>query len=707
MATQTSRKRVSIRTRMVIIFGAVIIVGFTVLTALVMRQTRASVMETVQNQLIDKARDTASIMDSEVRQWYEYLDGFALQQILKDPSVSYLEKARFIERIADNEKKSDESIISFAFIDPKGIYHMPDGKDFDVSSQKWFKESKGGVNRYFSEPFNDIETGRLIVQVVVPIKGENNALIGVLAAVLDGYAMSTEVDKIIIGKTGTCFILSKEGVNIANIRRDLVDTRFSTIDEAKTNKNFVEVANAIKDFISGHEAEVRYYDFFGSYNIASAAVMETTGWVVGVEAPVNDFLSSVNTLRIKIIVIELLVLFAALIIVVLVAHSIVKPIIRTTNVLHDIARGEGDLTVRLPIKGNDEITDMSEYFNQTIAKIGNSIKQVGINSSEMEVIGNELASNMSETASAVHQISANIEGVKRQALTQAASVTETAATIEEIVRTIKQLNTGIETQSASVAQSSGAVEQMVANIASIGQTLEKTDTAIRSLSSATDDGKDALATANEVTHKISEESGSLMQASHIIQSIAAQTNLLAMNAAIEAAHAGESGKGFAVVADEIRKLAEDSATQGKAITTTLKTLGGEIATLSASAKTVEDKFNTIFIIAEQVKEMSTLLTESMREQESGSNDVLEAIKNINMVTTEVQSGSEEMLIGGQGVAKEMQKLDQLTRIITDSMNEMAVGAVQISNSVQEVNGISQKNKENIQNLAAEVGKFKV
>ena len=142
MATQTSRKRVSIRTRMVIIFGAVIIVGFTVLTALVMRQTRASVMETVQNQLIDKARDTASIMDSEVRQWYEYLDGFALQQILQDPSVSYLEKARFIERIADNEKKSDESIISFAFIDPKGIYHMPDGKDFDVSSQKWLRSPK-------------------------------------------------------------------------------------------------------------------------------------------------------------------------------------------------------------------------------------------------------------------------------------------------------------------------------------------------------------------------------------------------------------------------------------------------------------------------------------------------------------------------------------------------------------------------------------
>ena len=124
-------------------------------------------------------------------------------------------------------------------------------------------------------------------------------------------------------------------------------------------------------------------------------------------------------------------------------------------------------------------------------------------------------------------------------------------------------------------------------------------------------------------------------------------------------------------------------------------------------KTDKSLVSNAAFLQRALDEMSARLTEAMREQENGSREVLTAIKSINTVTVEVQSGSEEMLKGGEGVAKEMQKLDSLTRIITDSMNEMASGAVQINNAVQEVSEITQKNKGAIENLAAEVGKFKV
>ena len=669
---------------------------------LAVRTARKAVTEKVEAHLIDKATDTANIIDGRITAFFQFMEGLARMPIFRDASVSHKEKLKVLKQ----EISRDETLVEAALVDTQGnMYHTENSQIISVKDREWFQTPlKGG--RFLTEPFYSRATNKMILTFAVPVYDDKKNITDVLAIGISSW-LSEQIDDIVVGKTGYCYIIGADGNVIGFKDHEFVKKKWNTIEESKKDPSLKSNAEFEKIALVTEESSIGFYEYNGASRIASHAAIKSTGWTVIISAPKDEFMGTVNTLRTSMIGIGVVILLIALITVYLVACAMVKPIQTVVTALQNIAQGEGDLTVRLPVAGNDEITDMSEYFNQTIAKIGSSIRQVGINSNTMEGIGDELASNMTETASAVNEISANIDGVKQQAMTQAASVTETAATVEEIVRTIKQLNNSIETQAASVAQSSSSVEEMVANIASIGQTLGKTDDVIKSLTAATGDGKATLVTSNTVTQKIAEESGSLMEASSVIQHIASQTNLLAMNAAIEAAHAGEAGKGFAVVADEIRKLAEESSTQGKTITATLKNLSGEIETLSASSKTVEEKFNAIFTLAEQVKDMSNRLTEAMREQENGSREVLTAIKSINTVTIEVQAGSEEMLKGGEGVAQEMQKLDDLTRIITESMNEMASGAVQINNAVQEVSEITQKNKQSIEALAQEVGKFKV
>ena len=695
------KKRFSIRYKLILIFGILIAVAGITEGILTIRIARKAVTEKIEAQLMARARDAAEILDGKVMQWFQLLEGITQMPTLRDSEVSHQEKAGMLQKLAE----ANNAFQKLSIVDKKGIDYLPDGSVNDISSADWFKRYNG--NRYMSEPFTSLINGQMVIVIAVPIYDEHGNFHDILAAAIDGFTMCEAVSQLIIEETGSCSVINSKGITIADPDKTLVQNRFDVIQEAVKNPAFASLSAFVQTMLKSQETTIGYYEYNKLKRMASYAAMKTTGWKIAVYAPIDEVMETVSSLRLSLSIVGIIILLITLTVIYIVANGIVTPIRKIVKALQNIAQGEGDLTVRLPVQGNDEITDMSEYFNETIEKIGTSVKKVGITSDSMEEIGSELSANMTETASAINEISANIEGVKQQTMTQAASVTETAATVEEIVRTIKQLNIGIETQAASVAQSSSSIEQMVANIASIGQTLAKTDSAINELTSATGDGKATLVTSNTVTQKIAEESGSLLEASSVIQHIASQTNLLAMNAAIEAAHAGESGKGFAVVADEIRKLAEESSVQGKTITATLKTLSSEIETLAASSKTVEGKFNAIFSLAEQVKEMSARLTDAMREQEHGSKEVLTAIKNINMVTMEVQAGSEEMLKGGEGVAAEMRKLDDLTRIITDSMNEMATGAVQINKAVQEVNEITQKNKQSIENLAEEVSKFKI
>ncbi|HAH61445.1 MAG TPA: methyl-accepting chemotaxis protein, partial [Treponema sp.] len=176
---------------------------------------------------------------------------------------------------------------------------------------------------------------------------------------------------------------------------------------------------------------------------------------------------------------------------------------------------------------------------------------------------------------------------------------------------------------------------------------------------------------------------------------------------IEAAHAGESGKGFSVVADEIRKLAEDSNKQGKAISVSLKTLQKSISAISGDIQAVQEQFSSIFDLTSQVRSQELVIKSAMDEQSSGSEQVLKAMKQITDVTENVHDGSSQMLLSSREVVEEMSRLASATAQLNSTMNDIAAGADRITSASETTQQANSRNSENIAKMGDQVSIFKL
>ena len=421
-------------------------------------------------------------------------------------------------------------------------------------------------------------------------------------------------------------------------------------------------------------------------------------------APIKDFLPSFFSIATDSIVAIILMLILAGMIIALNVRRTSKRIIGIGEVLEAIAKG--DMTVQATMH-KDEIGQIGNYLNHTAATMRELFKQIKDEASNMTNIGQNLFIEMQKTGGAITQIAGDIDTLHSETDAQGNSVSATSAAIGQIIASIRELNTSIEMQARDVSSASSAIEQMVANIQAVTNSVQKANTAILSLSSATNDGKNTLVEANTISQKIAEQSGGLIEASNVIENIASQTNLLAMNAAIEAAHAGEAGKGFAVVADEIRKLAEESSLQGKTISGTLKMITTEIDQLAKAASLAVEKFTVISEHTNAVKDSASMVEFSMVEQSKAGKEVLSSMQDINEVTVSVKRGSAEMTSGSEKVIAEVRNLDTVTHTIQNRMEEIASNFMQINESVYEVKTFTEKNKQSIDRLVGEIGKFKV
>jgi methyl-accepting chemotaxis protein len=453
-----------------------------------------------------------------------------------------------------------------------------------------------------------------------------------------------------------------------------------------------------------------YYKEYGWLVSVFTPIKNSTGTIVGLagcDFNANELMHSMLMNAIRQIIISALSIAAGIVLIFIFLRIIFGRLGKVSAILKEISTGEGDLTKRITILRNDEIGELANYFNLTLDKISNLIAVIKNRAAELYNIGCELADTMEQTAAAAAGINGNIQDVRDKTDKQSGSVAKTNAAMEQVTGSIGKLSRTVDDQTSSVSQSSTAIEQMLANIKNVTETLVRNAGNVKGLIDVSDVGRAGLQGVSQEVLEIVRESEGLLEINSVMENIASQTNLLSMNAAIEAAHAGDLGKGFAVVAGEIRKLAENSGNQSKTISEVLKKIKTAIDKITVSTNAVLEKFQSIDERVHTVSEQESGIRSAMEEQSQGSRQVLDAMGRLNEITRMVKEDSEKMLDGSKAVITESHNLELSTGEISASVDEMSHSAGLINTAVTRVSNIINANKEHINTLFDEISKFKI
>ncbi len=382
-----------------------------------------------------------------------------------------------------------------------------------------------------------------------------------------------------------------------------------------------------------------------------------------------------HSLAVGIVLLNCMACFVALAEVVVLISQLSRYIIRPISVLVNTFEtgSSGDLRVRSRPMTTDEIGNAmgaSDGFFSLLRANMRDLKGLLEGLGELKT---SLTRQVNETVAAVGQITSTTERVKDRIGEQGINVNETAASIEQLARNIDSLGNQIRRQSEEVDRSRAAIEELLRVNGQILVSAETNTRNAETLVALVETSQEVLRTMVEEIGEVASSSRHLAEANELIANVSTQTNLLAMNAAIEAAHAGEAGRGFSVVADEIRKLAEMSAEQSKTIGRNQQKMLQSIQLISRDSEKVERSFSDIQAAVRQAETLNGSMRDSTAQSEENGKRVSLALESISEITSSVRSSSEEMRQGNQEMLQAVTQLRRISGDIDEAMGELALG----------------------------------
>ncbi|MCQ2588439.1 MAG: methyl-accepting chemotaxis protein [Treponema sp.] len=696
-------KKTSLKKTILITFIAVSFISSISIFFIAVRYSRLTVRSISHDDIsiiADRINDTIGEVIQEKFNTIEYI---AMLDSIRDENVSLQEKQAILSPL-DKDKSKD--LISMSFIDANGdVYISPEMKMNFMSApivQQVINEKK----TVLVGPTADNISNELSINIGTPVFNKDKKFIGLLLARLDCKFLCEISSRIRIGQTGYAIFIDRATGNTIGAPE---------IDDVKNQQNLMQIAEKnnfsdLKENMTKLLAGEKSWGYFKAQGVERVMVYEpisNTHWSVVIMANEKEFIGKLKSMENLIFVVTVIFLIAAILAAVFITREL-NPLKKVAGAISEISSGNADLTQRITIKrGKREIIETVDGFNDFVKKLQEIVSSMKNSELRLEQADNNLQNGTQETSSAITQIIANIQSVNNQIQNQAQSVEETAGAVNQIASNIESLERMIQNQSEGVSQASSAVEEMIGNITSVNNSVDIMFNSFKELESNTNAGIRTQADVNDIIKQIEAQSEMLQEANSAIASIASQTNLLAMNAAIEAAHAGESGKGFSVVADEIRKLSETSTNQSKTIGDELNKIQESINSVVTASSEATSIFTSVSTSIQNTDQLVRHIKSAMEEQQVGSKQIIDVLHTMNDSTIEVRSASTEMAEGNKQILVEINKLQDVTSVIRESINEMSVGAEKINQTGISLSDVSSEVTNSINSIKDEIDQFKV